>query len=300
MLRRYWFLGLYFLLGFTAANVCAEISLVDDAGNTVSLQNPARRIISLAPHVTELLYAAGAGEYIVGAVSYSDYPEVAKKLPRIGGYNAFDLEAIMALRPDVVVAWKSGNPDGPVQKLRDLGIPVYFSEPQALEDVAHNLRQLGKLAGTHKLAQAASDGFLAQLKNLRARYQAQQTVSVFYQIWHQPLMTINGEHIISQVISLCGGRNVFAKLPMLAAKISREAVLAENPEVIVGGGVAAANPNWKQDWYQWPRMRAVKNKSLFYINPDLIQRHTPRILQGTEVLCRQLAQVRGARDTTHQ
>ncbi len=292
MLRRYYLLSLYFLLGFPMANVYADIRLVDDAGNTVSLENPARRIISLAPHITELLYAVGAGGFVVGTVSYSDYPEAAKKLPRVGSYNAFDLEAIMALQPDLVVAWKSGNPDGPVKKLQELGIPVYFSEPQALEDVAHNLRQLGALAATQKVAQVASDDFIAQLKKLQIRYQTLQPVSVFYQIWHQPLMTVNGEHIISQVISLCGGRNVFASLPMLAPKISLEAVLAENPEVIVGGGVAAVNPNWKQQWLQWPQMYAVKNKSLFYINPDLIQRHTPRILQGAAILCEKLNSVR--------
>jgi iron complex transport system substrate-binding protein len=270
----------------------AAVKVTDDAGGIVVLQQPAKRIVSLAPHVTELLYAAGAGDAIVGTVEYSDYPPSAKKLPRVGSHNAFDLERIIALKPDLVVVWQSGTIKSPVQKLRQMGIPIYSSEPKVLEDIARNLRQLGMLAGTEKIANITSDKFLAKLKTLRERYQTKNPVSVFYQIWHQPLMTINGSHMISQLIELCGGHNVFAELSALAPKISLEAVLAKNPQVIVGGSVVAANPDWKQDWNKWPQLRAVKSQHIFYVDPDLVQRHTPRILQGAEVLCQQLERVR--------
>lgn len=278
-----------FLLSVVALSTAqAEVRVVDDAGNTVTLPQPAKRIVSLAPHVTELLYAAGAGGSLVGTVEYSDFPVAAKKIPRVGSHNAFDLEKIIALKPDLILMWQSGTVKGPVEKLRQIGIPIYASEPHILEDIAQNLRQLGMLADTESKAKLASDQFLAKLKSLRVRYRTKKPLSVFYQIWHQPLMTINGQHMISQVIELCGGRNVFASLSALAPKVSLEAVLAENPQVIVGGSVATANPNWKEDWNKWPQLRAVKDQHIFYVNPDHLQRHTPRILEGAEALCHQL------------
>lgn len=282
-----------------ASHSYAELSVIDDDGNTVMLKQPAKRIVSLAPHVTELLFAAGAGDRVVGVVSYSDFPAAAKKLPLVGAYNAFDLEAIIALKPDLVVAWKSTNPAGALQKLQAMSIPVFFSEPRLLEDVASNLESLGRLTGNEEAANAASASYRKRLGELRQQYSGSASVSVFYQIWHQPLMTINGEHIISQAIELCGGRNVFADLSALAPKISLEPVLRKDPEVVIAGNSALNYPNWKDDWKRWPSLRAVKNDHLFYINPDIIQRHTPRILQGAEVLCQQLEQVRVARDVTH-
>jgi iron complex transport system substrate-binding protein len=184
--------------------------------------------------------------------------------------------------------------------LQAMSIPVFVSEPLRLEDVAGNLERFGVLAGTATVANAASAQYRKRLNELRLQYSHKASVSVFYQIWHQPLMTINGEHIISQVIELCGGRNVFADLPVLAPKISLEPVLLKNPEAIVAGNSALNHPGWKEDWRRWPSLRAVKNDHLFYVNPDIIQRHTPRILQGAEVLCRQLEQVRAARDATQQ
>jgi len=295
--RRIIGLMIYCLL-LVNTSYAGQPSVVDDAGSIVTLQQPAQRIISLAPHVTELLFAAGAGDRIVGAVDFSDFPEAAKKLPRVGSNNAFDLEAMLTLKPDLVVAWESANPKALLEKLQALSIPIYYSEPRQLKDVASNLERLGRLAGTEAMANAASAEFRQQLAELRKKYSSRDHVSVFYQIWHQPLMTINGEHIISQVIELCGGRNVFYDLPALAPKISLEPVLLKDPEVIVVGSSAVNHPGWKEDWYRWPKLRAVKNGHLFYIDPDLIQRQTPRILQGAAELCRQLATVREARGMT--
>ena len=293
--RRSVFLHLSLLLlvvFFVANRSYADVSVVDDAGRTVTLVAPAQRIISLAPHVTELLYATGAGKYIVGTVSYSDYPAAAKKLPRVGSYNAFDLEAIVALQPDLIVAWQSANPAAALEKLKALSVPVFFSEPRRLEDVATNLERLGKLTANEVTANTVSATFRRKLAGLRSKYRSAREVSVFYQVWHQPLMTISGEHIISQVIGLCGGRNVFASLSTLAPKISLEAVLRKDPEVIVAGNSALNYSGWKDDWRRWPALRAVKNDHLFYVNPDIIQRHTPRILQGAGVLCKQIETVR--------
>lgn len=287
-----------FCLLLVNISYAGQPSVVDDAGNIVTLKQPARRIISLAPHVAELLFAAGAGDRIVGAVDFSDFPEAAKKLPRVGSNNAFDLETMLALKPDLIVAWESANPKALLEKLQALSIPIFYSEPRLLNDVASNLERLGRLAGTEAVANAASAKFRQRLAELRKKYSSRDQVSVFYQIWHQPLMTINGEHMISQVIELCGGHNVFYDLPTLVPKISLESVLQKDPEVIVVGSSAVNHPGWKEDWYRWPNMRAVKNEHLFYIDPDLIQRQTPRILQGAVELCRQLAKVREVRKMT--
>jgi iron complex transport system substrate-binding protein len=281
-----------FLLAiFLSLDAHAALSVRDDTGRLVELPKPARRIVSLAPHVTELLYAAGAGEFVVGAVDYSDYPEAAKTLPRVGSGGALDLEAILALRPDLVVGWQNGNPIAVLEKLQALGIPLFRSEPRKLEDVAANLRALGHLAGTDTAATAASNDYLANLQQVRERYRNATPVTVFYQIWHQPLMTINGEHLISQVIALCGGRNVFAQQTALVPKLDVEAVLAADPQAIITGE-RAAHPNWRKDWQRWPNLRAVRDGFLFNINPDLTQRHTSRLLQGAEEMCALLERVR--------
>jgi len=278
-----------------AQAVQAEIVVIDDTGAALRLAAPAQRIVSLAPHVTETLFAAGAGGKIVGAVDYSDHPEAAKKIPRVGGYSKLDLEAVAALKPDLVIGWASGNAPAHIDKLRALGIPVYLAQPERIDDVAVNLERYGGLAGTQTTARAAAAAFRARLAALREKYAGAPKVRVFYQIWKQPLTTVGGRQVITDVIRLCGGENVFADLKPLAPKVSVEAVLAANPEVIVASGMGEARPEWVDDWRQWPGLTAVKRDNLYFIPPDLIQRHTPRLVEGAARLCEQLETARGKR-----
>ncbi len=273
----------------------ADVSIVDDSGAKVTLAQPARRIVSLAPHVTELLFAAGAGARIVGAVDYSDYPDAAKQLRRVGSYAAFDLEAIVALRPDLVVGWSSGNPASQLDALRAVGLRLYLTEPRRIEDIPIHIEHLGALAGTVEVARASAGDFRARYKRLRQRYAGRAAVRVFYQIWDRPLMTVNGAHIISDVMRICGGDNVFASLAPLAAAVDREAVLAADPEVIIVSGMAAARPEEVEGWRRWPMLRAVKQDNVFFIQPDLLQRHSPRLLQGAEQMCADLELARSRR-----
>jgi iron complex transport system substrate-binding protein len=279
-----WSLGQAFVYG--------SVTATDDAGAKVEITEPARRIVSLAPHVTELLFAAGAGQSVSGVVSYSDYPPEAKLIASVGSYQALDVEKIVSLNPDLVVAWGSGNGDAALTKLRSLGLRVFVSEPRSLEDVATNLERLGQLAGSYEQAKAVASRFREQVEGLRRRYQRQQPVSVFYQVWNQPLMTINGQHLISKVIELCGGRNIFAQLGALAPSVSVEAVLQADPQVIITGGMEDERAGWLQDWERWGQMTAVKNRRLYQIPPDLIVRHTPRIVQGAQLMCQDLQQAR--------
>ncbi|MCK6395666.1 cobalamin-binding protein [Zoogloea sp.] len=280
---------------FVSSLASAVVDVTDDLGQSIRLAQPARRIVSLAPHVTELLYAAGAGDKVVGVVQYSDYPEAARKVVRVGGYTSVDMEKVVALKPDLVVAWKSGNRDAHLDKLRGLGIPVFINEPRKIEDVARSLSQMGRLAGTEAVADGAAKAFRERHAALQARYSSRPKVRTFYEIWNRPLMTINGEHLISDVIRLCGGENVFARLPVLAPTIDTEAVLAAAPEVIVASGMGEARPEWLDDWRQWGKLQAVSRGNLFFIPPDQIQRHTPRILDGAERLCGQLDEARARR-----
>jgi len=275
--------------------VRAEITVQDDTGATVRLKEPARRIVSLAPHVTETLFAAGVGAQIVGAVDYSDYPEAARRVSRVGGYSKLDLEAIAALKPDLVVGWASGNSPAHIEKIRALGIPVYLAQPERIDDVAKNLERYGALAGTSAVALDAAAAFRARLQTLREKFGTRPKVRTFYQIWQQPLMTVGGGQVISDVIRLCGGENVFADLQPLAPKVTVEAVIKANPEAIIASGMGEARPEWLDDWRRWKTLAAVQRDNLFFIPPDLIQRHTPRLVEGAERLCAQLETVRGRR-----
>ncbi|MBE2259135.1 MAG: cobalamin-binding protein [Candidatus Accumulibacter sp.] len=273
----------------------AEVSVVDDAGTTLRLARPAQRIVSLAPHLTETLFAAGAGGRVVGTVEYSNFPPAAANIARVGGYSQIDLERVVALKPDLVIAWQSGNAAAHLDRLRALGLPVYLSQPDRIEDVASEIERFGVLAGSTAMAARGAADFRERLAQLQRRYSRRPPVRTFYQIWKQPLMTVGGKQIISDVIHLCGGENVFARLETMAPTVTVEAVIAANPEAIVASGMGESRPEWLDDWQRWTSLTAVARGNLFFVPPDLIQRHTPRLLDGAEELCRQLETARNRR-----
>ncbi len=267
----------------------------DDYSREVRLEAPATRVVSLAPHLTELLYAAGAGGHVVGAVAHSDFPPEANALPTVGSSTGIDLEAILALRPDLIVAWPDSSSERTLARLAALGLPVYRSEPRALEDIARTLERLGQLTGSAQAAAVSASAFRARVIALERRYAERAPVRVFYEVWDRPLMTVNGQHVISKVLRLCGGRNVFAELPVLAPSIDREAVLRANPEVIVGSAPQGSRPAWLDAWNAYPGLSAAARGNLYAIAPELIQRHTPRLLDGAEHLCAILDEARAKR-----
>ena len=273
----------------------AQVCVTDDADRQLCLAQPASRIIALSPGATELVFAAGAGEQLVGVVSFSDYPPAAKKLPRVGSYKRLDLEAVLALKPDLIIAWRSGNPMEQVERLQAMGVPVYHSEPRRFEDISTTLERLAVLAGTEAVGQGAADSLRSGMDSLRQRYAEAAPVTVFYQVWEEPLMTVNNEHLISEAIRICGGVNVFGELGSLAPKVSREAVLAKDPEVIIAGGMGEDDPSWLEPWKQFSSLRAVQYDNLFFVAPSTLQRPTPQMLAGTRTLCSHLDTVR-ARD----
>jgi iron complex transport system substrate-binding protein len=279
------------LLGFCTG--VHAISVVDDSGHTVTLARPAQRIISLAPHATELLFAAGAGAAVIGVSQYSDYPVAARHIASIGGAAAFDLERIVSLKPDLIIVWSSGNSAAQVARLRELRIPIFDSDPRDYATVASSLERLAAVAGTTSVGLSAASAFRTRLASLTATYRQRPVVSVFYQIWQAPLMTLNGSHIASQAITLCGGKNIFAQLPQIAPVVGTEAVLQANPEVILTGSsdTSAALSGWRR----FPALHAVRAHNLLTIDADLLSRAGPRVLDGTEQVCRALDGARARR-----
>lgn len=275
-------------LALTAApSAFAEVRAQDDTGADVVLAAPARRIVSLAPHATELLFAAGAGASVVGVVRGSDHPAAARSLRVVGDAHALDLERILALEPDLVVTWPWTTP-GQVAKLRTRGIAVFTSDPKTIDGIASSLERLGVLAGTGEAAQAAARTFRAKVDAVRASRNGERP-RVFYEIWHEPQFTVGGRHLISQAIAECGGENVFAALDVPAPQVSAEAVIAARPQVIVAGTDGAVRPAWLDTWKRWPDIPAVRDGRVRVVDANLLHRNGPRFADGVAQLCAALA-----------
>ncbi|MGK0373915.1 MAG: iron complex transport system substrate-binding protein [Arenicella sp.] len=282
----------------TNSTLDSSVQVTDFNGSLIVLQKPAIRIVALAPHVVENVYSAGAGEQLVGVVAYSDYPEAATALPIVGGYAQTNLEKILQLQPDLVIAWESGNSDSSVARIKQLGFPVYVDQPTLLDDVAKSIRDIGILAGTSEVAEPVAEKYLNDINLVRQKNLIQQPVSTFYQVWNSPLRTINGGHIISNAIELCGGVNIYANEVAIAPIINIESILQRDPEAILASGMSDARPEWLDDWQAWPSLSSVKSDNLFFVDPDHIQRHTVRIIKGINTICEQLQQARDKRPTS--
>lgn len=282
------------LLLVVVTDALADVVVVDDVGARVALPAPASRVVGLAPHAVELLYEAGGAGRVVGAVDYSDYPPAARQLPRVGGGAGLDLERIVTLKPDLLVGWASGNPAAVVQRLRQLRLPVFLSEPRRFEDIASNIERLGTLLGTAPVARAAAARFRSDVMALSKRHANRPPLRVFYQVLDPLLITVNGTHLISQAGAVCGGQNVFADVPKLDPVINEEAVVAADPDVIIGSGTAEQWQHWQQRWRRYP-LRAVRQQALYFVPADELHRHTPRLLKGAARLCEYFDQARQQR-----
>jgi iron complex transport system substrate-binding protein len=283
------------LAATSAAAIAQPVHMTDDQGTQITLPREARRVIALAPHVVELIFAAGGGDRIVGTVAHADFPPAARDIPQIGDNRALDIERIIALKPDVMIAWRHGNAESHLAPLRKLGIPLYYSEPHKLDDVAQSIEKVGRIMGTEAVAEPAAQAFRARIAELSARYRNRPPVRVFYQVWDQPLYTLNRTHILNDALAVCGGVNIFGDLPATAPTVSAEAVLAADPEVVVAGAREGRSGLGPQVWQQYPTLLAAKRDNLFDITPDLILRAGPRIVEGTALLCEKLETARARR-----
>ncbi|NYS62277.1 cobalamin-binding protein [Halomonas salicampi] len=291
-----WALGLAFsLMTINAQGQKHSRCVVDDRDREVCLGAPAQRIAALSPGATELTYASGAGDQVVAVVSYSDYPPEAKEVQSVGSHTRMDLEALVTLRPDLVIGWTTGNPPEQLETIEALGLPVFYIEPRGVDGVASVIERLARLAGTESVGQKVADEFRKGMAEVEDRYQDRDPVPTFYQVWDEPLMSINDEHLIGQVVRMCGGANVFGDQQRLVPRLDDEAVLAANPEAIIAGGMGEENRDWLTHWEQYDELEAVAQGNLFFVPPSLIQRPTPRLLEGTKLLCEKLETARERR-----
>lgn len=284
-------LAILFCVNVTAQPPATSLRVLDDRNMAVTLPSPASRIISLAPSMTELLFSLGAGDKVVGVVEYSDFPEAARQIPVVGRFDRLDVERILSLQPDLIISWQSGNPGGTVQRLREMGYPVYTAEPVTVSSIADTLIRLGILTGQSDRAEALSATLEQSVAQMQTRYQSASPVSVFYQVWHNPIISVGGNELINDMVTLCGGKNIFDDLPVGPA-VNLEDILVRRPEVIIASGASADRPEWLDLWRQWPSIPAVANNQLYAIPPDLVQRHSMRALEGLEQMCELIDQAR--------
>jgi len=260
----------------------APVHVVDDAGQTLVLERPPQRIISLTPHLTELLFAVGAGGQVVGVDSASDYPQAAQTLPRVGDYSRINHERILALKPDLVIVWMGGNRAADIHALKQMGLPVLQTQATRLDDVARLLRLIGQASGHAGEGAAAALNFSKRLAALQVPAGHAPPLAVFYQVWDRPLMTVGGTHWISDALVLCGARNIFADLDALSPVVSLEAVLRRAPALIVSGSDA---PDMRGQWQRFASLPAVKNQAFVRVDADRLHRLTPRLVEGVAELC---------------
>lgn len=261
-------------------------------GVSVTLKAPAQRVVSLAPDFAELLYDVGAGAALVGTSEYSDHPEAAKQVPRVGDSFHVDVEKILVLKPDLVLVWQGGTPQALIDKLRALKLPVLAMGTHELPDIAANLETLGSATGHGAEAAKAAGDFRERLAALQDSYAKATPIRVFYEISPQPLFTVGGEQSISRLLQLCGGRNIFADLSALAPVVSLEAVLARDPQAIVTGDGEGDAAQRLKLWQQWPGLAAVRYGNLFTVDDGAISSATPRLLDAGRQVCDELDQAR--------
>jgi iron complex transport system substrate-binding protein len=286
--------SLAFICGFIAfqiaSSLAASIALRDDLDRPVELKAAAQRIVTLAPFLTELVFAAGAGERVVGVSAYSDYPPEARKLPQVSTAAGFSIEAIAALEPDLVLAWRDSARPEDIDRVGRFGAAVYVASARRLDDVPRLLKAIGELTG-RDVGTVAGD-YERKLEGLRRANAGKPRLAAFLEIWNRPLTTISGRHFINESLEICGAQNVFKDLDGVAPLVSWEQVYARDPEVIVGAGSAANAEEFRANWRIRDTLAAVKADRLVFVEADTIQRPTTRTPDGIARLCDRLDRVR--------
>lgn len=270
-----------------AAQPCVQ----DDTNFTVCVQQ-AQRVLVLAPHLTEIVDFVGGMNKVIAVDGSSNYPESVKNLPKLVNPWMLSAESILARKPDLVLVWQSGISMEVVAQLRKANVPVFVSEPKTIEQVASTMRRVSKLLGTGQASGPAVEEWLRQFNALRTQYSGRTVVPVFYQVWSQPLMTLGGQHVVSEIIGLCGGNNIFSDLPNLAAQVSVEGVLKRKPAVLLASGSASSHQSFDAQWAAWPQIPAVQGKHVYTVPNDILVRNGPRLVQAASLVCAHIQQAR--------
>lgn len=239
-----------------------------------------QRIVSLTPHITEMLYAIGAGAQVVATDQTSDYPDEVKKLPKVANYQSLNSESLLAVKPDLVVAW--GSTQALMQQqIQALSIPMLLLKSQHLDDLPVELRLLGEKTGHREQANQLAAQIETKFAAYRQQSQQRPKIKAFYQLWYPPLTTVASGSFIQEIMTMCGAENPFADSQAPYPQLGEEAVLAANPEIIF----ATQHGSDLEHWLKWPQLAAVKHKQLYLLKADWLHRLSPRILLGIEQMC---------------
>lgn len=265
--------------------IVATLSLIVITANVAAEDAHPKRIIALSPHAVEMLYAIGAGEHVVATISHADYPEQAKAIEVIGDHRGITLEKLISLKPDLVVTWPSGNKINQIEQIKKLGFNVVASNPTTLDEIASDIRHLGKVTGYEVRANQVADKFEQELAAITKQYQSHTPVKVFYQLWSKPLMTVSKGSWINQFITRCGGVNVFNDADSPYPKVSTENVLLTGAQVILVPEDKQTRGHELYNWQQWQLLPAVKNKQIYHPDAKVLHRPTPRVLTPMKQVC---------------
>ena len=289
---RHLFLTLSVLLGCISSAQAASVCVTDDVGRSLCPKTEIKRVISLSPGSTELIFAAGGGSRVVGVDEHSNYPAEVASIDRVGGYPNISIESVVSLKPDLIVAWAGGNSPKLTSMLESVGIPMFYIKPQSFDDVASAIRNLGKVFGTQAQANKTAGDVEQRYKSIAGQYKNKKPVKVFYEIWNDPLMSVNRSHIIHQVIEVCGGKNVFADARTQVPQVSIESLIAANPQVISSSTFIKDGKTIEERWNKWQNLSAVKDSAYITVSGDLISRPTPRTLDAAQEFCEKLDDIR--------
>jgi iron complex transport system substrate-binding protein len=287
-----------FSIALIASQVLLGISVSLGSNDSYAKQDRfPQRIITLAPHLTELVDAAGGAERLVSVSAFSNLPESVKQLPITSDARSIDLEKMKSLRPDLIIYWRGGTSESQIQSIKktfNKDVQFISVQPKKLSDIANDIETIGKALGTDSVAKKNADALRSKIAalNTNQKNTSARKVKVFYQVWAQPLMTLNQDHIIGDIIQRCGGEQLFASEKVLVPTVSREAVIKANPEIIF---TAVDSSKMKTDWSIWssfPQLAATKNKAFIDLDGDIISRPSPRIMQGAEKICTEINKVR--------
>ena len=273
-----------------SAMAYSRVTVTDDFGRNVTVRYLPRRIVSLAPAATAMLFAAGAANRLVATIEYSGQPASESRLTKIGTVDAIDIERLIALRPDVVVVWPDGNNPAQIATIERLGIPVYRQEAVTMDGIEDSLRRLGKLTGTSTVADRKANALQARLVALRKEYaNVSNPPTVFLEVWDRPLYTVGGKELMSDALRVCGTRNVFADLPERAPAIGVEAVLGRNPDIIIAAAPPGRGTSWLEQWRRFPSLRAVRTGKLMTFDDQRLSGLGPGVIDATAELCAKIA-----------
>jgi len=279
---------LFVLLSLPGTVLSRQLCVVDDSQSEVCLQEPAKKIITLSPHATELIFYVGAGSQLAGVIDGSNYPDASKKIQRVGDYRSVSVEKIISLKPDLIIAWPSGNSASALAQLQDVGLKIYYSEPAGILGIVENIKELAILTGNEAVSEQVVKSIKSRQAELKHQFYGKEKVRAAIIISRSPIMTLSGKHAVQEAFNLCGAENIFYYLPAIAPLVSKESILSAKPEIIF----STFPVNNKSELLNSLGFKGKNKPAFVTLDPDNILLQTPGMLKGIKAFCVSIDAVR--------